>query len=129
MHIRRGDYVSNSAVLAHHGLLTPAYYDEAVNVMSSKLETPTLFIFSDDIGWVKENLFDDLDVVFVDSGSAELDLHLMSLCKHNIIANSTFSWWGAYLNTNMNKIVVAPKNWFSANINTDDLIPAEWIRL
>ena len=104
IHIRRGDYVNN----AHHNLCDLNYYHEAIKYIKSKINNPTFFIFSDDIEWVKENLKIDNAVYVSGSGIKEYEeMILMSQCSHNIIANSTFSWWGAYLNKNYDKIVMA----------------------
>ena len=97
------------------------------------IEKPVFFVFSDDIEWVKENLNITFPVVYL-SGIKNIksyeELVLMSKCKHNIIANSSFSWWGAWLNTNQKKIVIAPKRWFNdVKLDTTDLIPENWIRI
>jgi hypothetical protein len=91
-------------------------------------------VFSDDIEWVAKNFnFLTYPVTYVDHNSekkSSYDLYIMSLCKHNIIANSSFSWWGAWLNQNSNKIVICPKNWFkNKEINIEDLIPTSWIKI
>lgn len=89
-------------------------------------------VFSDQIGWAKEELQDlSGDIIFMENAPYEVDFYLMSLCKHNIICNSTFSWWAAYLNKNPEKIVVAPAQWFTPeyNHNTQDLVPEEWLRI
>ncbi|MDQ3100818.1 MAG: alpha-1,2-fucosyltransferase, partial [Bacteroidota bacterium] len=92
-----------------------------------------LFVFSDDMKWVGENIRFDHPITFVDRGfdaDAATDMHLMSLCKHNIIANSSFSWWAAWLNKNPGKIIVAPRRWFtSPDMSDNDLIPERWIKL
>jgi len=111
LHIRRGDYVDNP-VFADIPL---SYYEKGTNIIQEKIENPAFFIFSDDLQWAKENLRIKADKVFVDINDRKTDymeLNLMSTCKHNIIANSTFSWWGAYLNQNINKIVIFPKVWY-----------------
>ncbi|MFN5458281.1 MAG: alpha-1,2-fucosyltransferase [Bacteroidota bacterium] len=133
VHFRRGDYVSNPNAASYHGVLPLSYYDNAVNLLSTRLKNPEFFVFSDDIPWVIENFKIPFPVHFVQGNqgkSAVFDLALMYSCKHNIIANSSFSWWGGWLNTNPEKIVVAPKNWFSGSYDIpNDLIPAKWVIL
>jgi hypothetical protein len=135
LHIRRGNYVNVSHVNETHGTSSLEYYKSAVDIISSKEASPIFYIFSDDISWAKNNLNLDFETVFVDINDAKSDyedLRLMFTCKHNIIANSTFSWWGAWLNTNSKKIVIAPKVWFNdidLNNQTDYLIPSEWLRI
>ena len=101
--------------------------------MTQKITNPHFFIFSDDQKWVKDNFKIKYPIAFIDHNASKKDyedLRLMSLCKHNIIANSSFSWWGAWLNSNPKKIVIAPKEWFAdPSIDTSDLIPPGWIRL
>ncbi len=129
IHIRRGDYVNNPKTLAIHGVCSIDYYKRAIKYINKKTKGVKFFVFSDDIPWVKENL--ELKNVFFVSNSnikAEEDLFLMSLCKNNIIANSSFSWWGAWLNKNREKIVVAPQNWFN-NKKEKDIVPLSWIRI
>lgn len=133
IHIRRGDYVSNSTTNSMHGTCSLSYYQECVKELAEKFSDLQLFIFSDDPVWVQENLHYKYPTVFVSHNGSERayeDMHLMSLCDHNIIANSSFSWWGAWLNNNPDKIVFAPKKWFRKDeINTKDLIPDNWIRV
>lgn len=130
VHIRRGDYVTNTSANQFHGLCSLDYYNEAVTLIASKQSGIELFVFSDDIAWCKENLKYDFPIHFVETNSAHSDMYLMSLCKHNIIANSSFSWWGAWLNSNAQKVVVAPKQWIAnASVNTKDLIPHNWLRI
>jgi hypothetical protein len=127
LHIRRGDYVNNT----HHGLADLGYYYKAMHHIKSKMEAPVFFIFSDDIGWVKKNLQIG-EAVFVSDGSmSEVEeLILISKCSHNIIANSTFSWWGAYLNPNPKKIVIAPSQWtLGKTAGQLDILPKAWIQL
>ncbi len=131
VHIRRGDYLAKVS-LQVLGLMPIEYYKKGMELLSSKIIDPVFYIFSDDIGWAKENLKMD-NAVFV-SGSITKhhieDLFLMSQCKHNIIANSSFSWWGAWLNNHPQKIVIAPKKWFNQGPkDTQDLIPGEWIKI
>jgi hypothetical protein len=129
IHFRRGDYVGNGV----HETDKTDYYKEAMKIIESKVENPVYFLFSDDIPWVKENFTTNFDTHYVDFNDASTnfeDIKLMSSCKHNIMANSSFSWWGAWLNTNSTKIVIAPKLWFNdPKINTSDVIPESWIQL
>jgi hypothetical protein len=131
LHIRRGDYIKNLETYNKHGLIDLYYYYKAINYIKEHVYNPTFFIFSDDITWAKENLNIELPVYFIDFNDQTRnyeDLRLMKNCKYNIIANSSFSWWGAWLNDFSNKIVIAPKKWFNDDtINTYDLTPLDWI--
>jgi len=133
IHIRRGDYVSNPEYLKIHGLCSIAYYQSAIEYICRKVANPAFYIFSDDMDWAKENLQIKNSCIYVTGtpeGKDHFEMHLMSLCKHNIIANSSFSWWGAWLNKNIEKIVIAPKQWMAdPAIDTKDLMPANWIRV
>ena len=133
LHIRRANYITNKDTFQIHGVCSLDYYDEAMKYIASKVTDPVFFVFSDDFEWVKENLKIPYENVFVDHNDAKTDyedLRLMNLCNHNIIANSTFSWWGAWLNLNKEKIVIAPKKWFNdITKNTTDIIPSSWICL
>ena len=133
LHVRRGDYANNEKTNSFHGLCSLDYYKQAIDYISENTKNPHFFLFSDDIDWVKENLISNYPMTMVDCNNSlqgHFDLSLMKNCKHNIIANSSLSWWGAWLNENSNKIVIAPKKWFNdIEINTDDLIPDRWIRL
>ena len=132
VHIRRGDYVSNKHTNSVHGLCSLDYYRAAIQTITERVENPFFFIFSDDIAWIKDNLTTNSDTVYVDHNSGKQsynDMYLMSLCQHHIIANSSFSWWGAWLGSNPNKIVISPKQWFINDTITDDLIPKSWVRL
>jgi hypothetical protein len=134
IHIRRGDYVNDKMTAEYHGSCSLDYYLEGIKLLASKKEDFTLVFFSDDSDWVKEQ-FNDLPYskIIIDHNKAEnswKDMLLMSSCRHNIIANSSFSWWAAWLNANPEKNVIAPKKWFAiAEKSTNDLIPSEWIRL
>jgi hypothetical protein len=135
IHVRRGDYVNNKTINSVHGACSLDYYKKALNHFD--LTQHQLFFFSDDINWVKENFnFIDLSTsTFVDWNNGEnawQDMYLMSQCKHFIIANSSFSWWGAWLSINKDKKVIAPKQWFNnylKNNQTKDLIPTSWIKV
>lgn len=133
LHIRRGDYVKSKKTNQHHGTCSLEYYQKAIDLMAEKTKNPHFFAFSDDIEWVKTNLKTNYPVKYVDNnddGHNYEDLRLMSACKHNIIANSSFSWWGAWLNQNPNKIVIAPKKWLNAtDVDTSDVTPKEWIKI
>lgn len=132
LHVRRGDYANNPTTTATHGLCSLAYYQAAISHIIEKVKNTIFYIFSDDVSWVRENLQVDFPCVYVDhnqGAESYNDMHLMSMCKHHIIANSTFSWWGAWLNPRADKIVVAPRQWFANDTPTNDLIPATWVRL
>tara|TARA_R110002096_G_scaffold152824_20_gene316258 strand:- start:13082 stop:13957 length:876 start_codon:yes stop_codon:yes gene_type:complete len=133
VHIRRGDYVTNTRANEVHGLCSLEYYRKAVSFIQEREAQLHFFIFSDDLKWAKENLGFIDNVTFVELETDALDheeMWLMSQCQHNIIANSSFSWWGAWLNENPNKMVIAPKQWFAdTSIDTSDLMPDGWVRL
>jgi hypothetical protein len=130
MHIRRGDYVSNDTTNAFHGLCDLSYYENSVAYLTSKIKSFELFVFSDDIAWCRTNIRFSQSVHFISETNAYEDLHLMHLCQHNIIANSSFSWWGAWLNNYKSKIVIAPKQWFAdTKVDTKDIIPESWIKV
>ena len=133
VHIRRGDYVTLAEANAFHGLCPPEYYRSAADKIAKQINKPVFFVFSDDIAWAKDNVNLDYETIFIDYNDPDQgyeDLRLMSLCKHHIIANSSFSWWGAWLNPSPYKIVVAPRIWFQkVSQDTRDLIPPTWIRL
>lgn len=114
IHIRRGDYISDSNAYNFMGVLPIEYYKNAIQFISKKINTPHLYFFSDDLDWVKDNLKTNYPTTFMDIEGGKKDyieLDFMSKCAHNIIANSSFSWWGAFLNRNPNKIVIAPNKW------------------
>ena len=136
IHIRRGDYVSNKASTANFVTCDISYYEKAIATIKQKVDKPVFYVFSDDIEWVKNNLeFYESSVKYIDWNKGKdsyIDMQLMSLCKHNIIANSSFSWWGAWLNNNPKKIVITPTQWFRAeekNKLLDDFLPKSWIKI
>jgi hypothetical protein len=132
LHVRRGDYVHNSTNAATYEVCSLDYYRASIRHMAERIQQPKFFIFSDDIAWVKNNLKIDFPHHYVDCNHGEEsynDMRLMSLCQHHIIANSSFSWWGAWLNPNREKIVIAPKNWFAIERDTRDLYSAGWMTL
>ncbi len=130
LHVRRGDYVASGSYAA----CSPEYYRAAAKMLSEKLGPRlTCFVFSNDPDWAQRNLMLGYETVVVDLNdekTGHFDMHLMSLCDHNVIANSTFSWWGAWLNANPGKRVVAPRNWFAKEkLNNPDICPDNWVRL
>lgn len=127
LHIRRGDYVSDKKTNTVHGTCSLTYYKKAIDIVLEKHQDTHFFVFSDDISWTRENLKIE-NAIYIDHKTIpHEDLYLMSLCQHNITANSSFSWWGAWLNTTKQKMVIAPKKWF---VNTENEIACEkWIRL
>ena len=131
LHVRRGDYVSNKNANKFHGLLNEIYYKKAIKIIKQKVDRPQFFIFSDEIEWVGKNFDLPKEATFVTHNKSGIeDMRIMMECKHNIIANSSFSWWGAWLGDQNGKLVVSPNDWFQQkNINTSDLIPERWIRV
>ena len=125
IHVRRGDYLNLSE---HHPLCDIEYYKDAMEHMPNDT---VYLVFSDDISWCKENFLGD-NYIFIEDNSDIFDLYLMSLCHNNIIANSSYSWWGAWLNNNKNKIVVSPKMWFGpakVGLDTKDVHCKNWIKI
>jgi len=133
IHVRRGDYVSNEVTGRYHGVCSLEYYHTAIDMIAEKIEDPHFFVFSDEPDWAKKYLKSEYPVTCIDFNGEEKayeDLRLMSQCKHHIIANSTFSWWGAWLCQDPDKMVYAPAKWFKDySINTKDLLPLGWIRI
>jgi hypothetical protein len=132
IHFRRGDFVSDSKTNEFHGICSLDYYKDAMKYMKEYIGDVTFFMVSDDIEWVKNEFKDEKNIFFVENnrGRDFEDLRLMSSCKHNIIANSSFSWWGAWLNENERKVVIAPKKWYRKDEiqqQTRDLIPDTWL--
>ncbi|MDR3258916.1 MAG: alpha-1,2-fucosyltransferase [Fusobacteriaceae bacterium] len=132
IHIRRGDYIENVGL----GRLAPLYYyKNAISYISKEVKNPVFFIFSNDIEWCKKNINIEFITYYIDWNNGEesyRDMQLMSLCKHNIIPNSSFSWWGAWLNSNPDKIVIAPEKWFNTDYikwDYSNIVPDSWIKL
>ncbi len=130
IHIRRGDYVSNQKTNEFHGLCSIDYYEKSIQYIAGKISSPRFYVFSDDILWARKNLRINYPIEYVSNitqGDEISDLYLMKGCKHHIIANSSFSWWGAWLSNSPNQITIAPKKWFkSSNVSLNDLIPGNW---
>jgi hypothetical protein len=133
VHVRRGDYVSDPKASEIRNVCTPDYYQRCVAHIAARVGRPHLFVFSDDPAWVAANLRFDHPATLVSevgaSGEHE-DLRLMSLCRHHIIANSSFSWWGAWLNPRQDKLVLAPRRWMNdPRADDQDWLPPDWIRM
>jgi len=134
IHIRKRKEHSNRKI--NKGTCGLDYYKNAIKFMNENLSNPKYYVFADNLEWVKEN-FTEFNYELIDwnpiyGPNSYLDMQLMSLCKHNIIANSTYSWWGAWLNRNPNKIVIGPEKWFSIfnpKYDTTDLLPDSWFKL
>lgn len=136
MHIRRGDYVTSKLTQDFHGLKDLEYYQKSLETLLKKLpanrqEQVAIFVCSNDIPWCKQNLKLGFPIKFVENKLGSDDMRVVKHCKHDILANSSFSWWGAWLNQNPDKIVIAPKQWFRDKKANDeiDIVPKEWIKL
>ncbi len=138
LHVRRGDYVSDARISALHNICTVDYFQRALSEIRGRLGECNLVVFSDDVDWVRENLALQENALYVSGAqtsagktlSAAQELVLMSRCRHHIISNSTFSWWGAYLNRHTDKIVVAPSLWNRSKIDSHkNILPQSWVRL
>lgn len=132
LHVRRGDYVSLPSAIQTHGALPLRYYERALAIIAQRVARPELFVFSDDVDWVSRNLKTSLPTTFVRSATGEDavidELMLMRSCKHHVIANSSLSWWGAWLSEHAHKTVVAPSWWLAARrFDLRDLIPSQWL--
>lgn len=132
LHVRRGDIAANPAALAVHGLCSLNYYRRAIEYVTARVTHPEFFIFSDDMPWVREHLHVEYPCHYIEDNKGPEsynDMHLMSMCRHHIIANSSFSWWGAWLDPRGDKIVVAPDRWFASEFDSSDIIPSTWTRM
>jgi hypothetical protein len=132
VHIRRGDYVSNPETNKAHGVLPLSHYDKAIKMIKEKVSFPHFYVFSDDAAWCRDNFRDLENVTFVSHNDSEhdyFDFALMKECRFHIIANSSFSWWAAWLSDYGNKIVIAPKQWYQTDQDTRDLLPEDWIKI
>ena len=132
-HVRRTDYVTHPVSKNKHGGLSMAYYTQAASIIADKVKDPYFYIFSDDPEWVQKYIklpYPFMYVTFNGFDQDYEDLRLMKNCKHFIIANSTFSWWAAWLGSNPEKIIIAPERWYlDSAIKNDDIIPEQWIKL
>jgi hypothetical protein len=133
VHIRRGDYISHPAHRRLYATCSREYYQSAAEMIAGRVRQPYYFVFSDDPDWVRKNVTSVSPVRFIDHNGPDRaceDMRLMSCCKHHIIANSSFSWWGAWLSRSADKIVIAPTHWFKdETLSTRDLIPRQWMQL
>lgn len=133
LHVRRGDYVANTTTKAFHGTCSLAYYHQGLRIVCEGLPKPHCYVFSDDPEWVRANFLPEFPMSVIDihgTHEAHEDLRLMAACKHFVIANSSLSWWGAWLGSYPDKRIVAPKNWFQSSANDPkDLIPSHWIKI
>jgi hypothetical protein len=132
LHVRRGDY-ANPATMAVHGLLDASYYEKALRLVAERTgQSFPVCVFTDDTAWARANLPLTSDARFISehTRTALQDLILMSRCAHHITANSSFSWWGAWLNPSQDKVVVTPARWFqpASGLDTRDLRPAGWLQ-
>ena len=130
IHIRRGDYLSNTKNSKLYSVCDLKYYKNATEHFTKTYPNPVFYVFSDDIDWAKTN-FTGGQFIFISGNRPSEDMYLMSRCRHNIIANSTFSWGAAWLNQNRGKIVIAPINWYRGKLNeySRNLVPENWIRI
>jgi Glycosyl transferase family 11 len=133
IHIRRGDYATDATTRDFHGICGPDYYTACLDHFAQRIKLPHFFVFSDEPGWVKEKFKVFPPCTVIDHNGPEQcheDLRLMALCRHHIIANSSFSWWGAWLDSRPDKIVLAPHRWLNVDsLDTSDLLPKEWVKI
>ena len=134
LHIRRGDYISSPSAARFHGVLPLSYYLKAIDQLLAKRPDIHVFVFSDDLAWAKASLPHHLKITFIenslDAEAAAQELQLMYACKHHIIANSSLSWWGAWLKKDPNGMVFAPSQWISDDsIDLSHLLPSQWHRI
>ena len=131
LHVRRGDYVSDIKTATYHGICGLEYFNAAIKIIKSKIDRPVFYIFSDDIEWASKYIKIESEKYFMNNHvmkfSPSQDLLLMASCKHQVIANSSFSWWSAWLNNNKSKFVIYPGDWLkNSRVDLSDLIPNDW---
>lgn len=131
IHVRRGDYVNDKHTNEVHGTCSYQYYSKAIDWLNNRVENPRYFIFSDDIAWCKANFIgEDYEFISNPNVGEWIDFRLMMNCKHQVIANSSYSWWAAWLNGNPEKKIIAPQTWFkNGNWDVSGLIPGDWLRI
>jgi Glycosyl transferase family 11 len=132
LHVRRGDYVSDPKTAKIMRSSSLEYYRNAIAHIAERVQKPQFYVFSDDVAWVEAHVEIPFPHTYVDwnqGSNSHVDMRLMSLCKHQIIANSSFSWWAAWLNRSPEKIVIAPALWFVTGVSGTDPVPSQWLRL
>lgn len=133
LHVRRGDFAHHPSVSGFHGTCSLNYYEKAMDIIKASIPTPTFFVFSDDIEWAHEHIKTGFPTEFVGQGAEHNyeDLELIKHCKHHILSNSTFGWWGAWLSKpQTEQITIAPNKWFTGkNFDLSDLMPTHWLQL
>lgn len=133
IHVRRGDYISNDKAAQHHGVCGVEYFFNAIKTIEEKIDQPKFIFFSDDIEWCKATFSKLSNTIFIEPRTNSLecdDLYWMSQCAHHIISNSSYSWWGAWLNNSEEKIVIAPSKWVASQIeDRNNVVPKNWIQL
>ena len=130
IHVRRSDYLTEQNLKVYGNICTEKYYNNAINYIEEIVDNPRYYVFTDDLEWAKEYFKEDNYTIISENRGKDsyIDMYLMSQCKYNIIANSSFSWWGAWLNQNPDKKVLAPKKWFH-NHEKEEIVCEEWIRI
>lgn len=132
LHIRRGDFAYHPQMSKLMGVCPPEYYDAAKDIIKERVHDPVYFVFSDDLEWAKEHVKTGFPTEFIGQGPEKnyQDIDLMRMCKHHILSNSTFGWWGAWLSdSHRTGINIAPTRWNNKNFDTKDLVPEYWIKL
>ena len=130
VHVRRGDYTTDPTLTSELGVLPLEYYEAAVDRIRRSLSRPEFFVFSNDPDWCSHNLRLDERHTFMPPRRSHDDLRLMSMCRHHVVSNSSFSWWGAWLREGRDSFVAAPRRWFlTSRFDTRDLVPERWLRI
>jgi len=131
IHMRGGPYITDPRIKSNYANCDKNYYNNAIKSILNKVKDPLFVVFSNDVDWAKRNFTEKEKHIFIENKGPNYEhLYLMSKCKHNIIINSTYSWWGAWLNTNPNKIIIAPQKWFAPSYGKKDVpYPPKWIRI
>lgn len=130
INLRGNDYINDKEIAKYFNVCTKKYYDNAISYINKKMENPKFYIFSDDMNYAKEFFKSKKDFKIIETANWQEDFYFMQNCKSNIIANSSFSWWCAWLNNNPEKIVVAPKKWNNnPNMAQKNIVPNDWIKI